>query len=278
MTRLKSYDIAGIGIELDRYDAQLRIKTGCALRGIACHAAGVEEKTVQELIASVRVGVIPMTCGEGVISGFAATVRHIADHIGFNAYVTRHTDAAGLAEAFEKKFDILMMADDERFVAIQIKHYRVIDNAAATGQGFAAGLDLMAGGLQGKRTLVIGCGPVGRSSATALIKYGAEVSVYDINQHRCRVLTEQLKRSFSANIRIENSWKDAIRGHRFLIEATNSANVISEKDLTPETYIAAPGMPLGLSAAASTKAIDRLLHDPLQIGVATMAVSAVIHE
>lgn len=276
MTRLKPHNIADINAELDRYDAQLQLKTGCTLRGIACHAVGVEEKTVQDLITSVRIGVIPMTCGEGLISGFADTVGQIVAHIGFDAYVTRHTDIAGLAEAFEKKSDILMMADDDRFVAIHIRHYRVIDNAVATGQGFAAGLDLMVGGLKGQRTLVIGCGPVGQSAATALTKYGAAVSVYDINQHRCRVLADQLNRSLNAKIGVENSLEQALGEHRLFIEATNSTNVISEKDISPETYIAAPGMPFGLSAAAHAKVIDRLLHDPLQIGVATMVVSAVL--
>jgi len=38
--------------------------------------------------------------------------------------------------------------------------------------------------------------------------------------------------------------------------------------------VAAPGMPLGLTAAAAEKTGLRLLHDPLQIGVATMAVEA----
>ena len=41
MTRLKTLDIAGISAGLDRYDAELLIKTGCTLRGLACQASGV---------------------------------------------------------------------------------------------------------------------------------------------------------------------------------------------------------------------------------------------
>lgn len=276
MTRLKPHDIANINSELDNYDDQLRYKTGSTLRGIACHAVGVEEKAIQDMIAPVKVGVISMTCGEGVISGFADTVGQIVAHIGFNTFVTRHTDVAGLAEAFEKKPDILILADDDRFVAIHIRHYRVIDNAVATGQGFAAGLDLMVGGLTGKRVLVIGCGQVGQNAVTALLNYDARISVYDINQHRCNDFAEQLKRSLNADIVVENSLKRALNEHRLFIEATNSMNIISENEITPETYIAAPGIPLGLSPTAYVKVMDRLLHDPLQIGVATMAVSAAI--
>ena len=276
MTRLKSQDIADINARLDRYDAELKVKTGNTLLGIACHAVGIGEKIVQDLTVSAKVGVVPMTCGKGVIAGFAEAVRQIAVHIGFNAFVTRHTDVAGIAEVFENKTDILTMADDNRFVALHLKNYRVIDNTVATGKGFAAGLDLMSGGLKGKSCLVIGCGPVGRNAASALINFGAKVAVYDINQQQCKVVAEQLTRSFDTNIEVETSLEYALRRHRLLIEATNSTNVIGEKDITPETYIAAPGIPLGLSAAAYEKAMDRLLHDPLQIGVAAMLLSVVI--
>jgi hypothetical protein len=44
--------------------------------------------------------------------------------------------------------------------------------------------------------------------------------------------------------------------------------------ITARTYIAAPGVPLGLTAAAAVKAAPRLLHDRLQIGVAAMAVAS----
>ncbi len=51
MTRLKTLDIAKISAELDQYDKELLVKTGCNLRGIAFRSAGVEEKTAQDLIA-----------------------------------------------------------------------------------------------------------------------------------------------------------------------------------------------------------------------------------
>jgi pyrrolysine biosynthesis protein PylD len=41
-----------------------------------------------------------------------------------------------------------------------------------------------------------------------------------------------------------------------------------------DTYISAPGMPTGLGAGALKKLSGRYLHDPLQIGVATMIVEA----
>ena len=98
-------------------------------------------------------------------------MEDILTHIGFNAFLTQNTDASGVAEAFENSADILMMADDRRFVALAPKSCHVIDNAVATGKGFAAELDLMAGGLRGNKVLIIGCGPVGQSAAEALIEF-----------------------------------------------------------------------------------------------------------
>ena len=50
---------------------------------------------------------------------------------------------------------------------------------------------------------------------------------------------------------------------------------IEAKHIQPTTAIAAPGVPLGLSPEAQTRIESRLIHDPLQIGVATMMAFAV---
>ena len=275
MTRLKTLDIAKISAELDQYDKELLIKTGCNLRGIAFHSAGVEEKTAQDLIASAKVGVIPMTCGQGAIEGFAETVQQITSHIGFNAFVTRHTDVAGLSEAFEKKSDLIILSDDYRFVAINIKSRRVVDNTHATGKGYAAGLNLMTGGVKDKRVLVIGCGPVGWSAAVDLVRLGSELSVYDIKPERCQGFARELRDLLDANISIEKELNTALLRHRCIIDASPGADMIDENHIARDTYISAPGIPSGLSANARAKISDRFLHDPLQIGVATMIVEAV---
>lgn len=272
MTRLMSQDIMDISVSLHRFDTELQEKTGRTLLGIACHAAGTEERLAKDFIPSVRIGVIPMTCGQGLIEGFAEAVESILAHIGFKAFVTQNTDVSGIAETFENNADIIMLADDRRFVALILKSCCVIDNAVATGKGFTAGLDLMAGGLKGQEVLVIGCGPVGQNAAEALIHLGAKVSAYDINQKRCRNLAEQISRSHEVGMVIETSLEHALNNHRFVIEATNSADVICGKDIGSETLIAAPGMPLGITMAAYRESKARILHDPLQTGVATMGL------
>jgi pyrrolysine biosynthesis protein PylD len=274
MTRLTTDDIATIADELEAYDSELHSKTGCTLTGIACRAAGIEESEVKKISGNLLVGVIPITFGEGVISGFCKTVAGIVSHIGCRTFVTQATDIAGIAEAVEKKADILMFADDERFVAIDIANRCVVDNADATAKGYVAGLNLMAGELKRKDVLVIGCGPVGSCATEILAKLDTHVSVYDVNPSRSKDLADRLKHSINAKIKVAAQLEPSLLNHQFMVDTTPVADIIKAHHITPETYISAPGVPLGLDSDAQAKISDRLLHDPLQIGVATMVVCA----
>jgi len=274
MTRLRIDDIVDIPANLEHYDAELMAKAGCTLRGIACQAAGIDEERVQTLSDSVIVAVVPTTCGKGIISGFADTVKEIVNHVGFKAFVTKGTDVVGLAEAFQEKADIIMLADDDQFVAINVEYRHVVENAEATGKGYVAGLNLMTGGLTGERILVLGCGPVGYSAAMALIKLGAKLSVYDVLQERCQRIADQISRTLNVGVTVEKTLSQALRDYRFLIDATPASEIITGEAITPNTYISAPGIPHGLSQSALKKISGRLIHDPLQLGVATMIVEA----
>jgi pyrrolysine biosynthesis protein PylD len=236
-----------------------------------------------------------------VISRFSSTVRNIVVHIGFNAFVTQAADVAGIAEAVEKGAEVIMMADDYRFIALTLKSrfqipdiefsprnaqpatrnqsHHIVDNSDATAKGYVAGLDLMAGGIDRQNVLVIGCGPVGRSAVLAALQRGAHVSIFDIDARRSQNLAREINELTGKTVTVEKSINcvdTACRDFNLMIEATNAAGVIHEGGITPETYIAAPGMPLGLTPAAVRKVSDRLLHDPLQLGVTVMAVEAVI--
>ncbi len=274
MTRLASDDIADIVDKLEDYDTELISKTGHPLRGIACAAVGVDEFRIRNILGNLRVGVIPITSGEGIISGFCEAVKGILSHMGCRAFVTQATDVAGLAEAFKKKVDIILLSDDECFIALHTESRRVIDNAVATGKGFVAGLSLMASGLKEKNVLVIGCGPVGRSAVEELVGEGARVSICDIDSSRSIALSEEIKRSFNAEIQIAEELDRALTAHQLIIDATPAADIIRTQHITPDTVISVPGVPLGLDSEAQSKISNRLLHDPLQIGVATMLVCA----
>jgi pyrrolysine biosynthesis protein PylD len=274
MTRLKSEDIDSIAVGLAAYDAELAAKTGSTLKGIACCAAGISEGEIEPVLDNVRVGVIPITSGQGSISGFCYAVEASVSHMGCRTFITQAADVAGLVEAYENDADIMMLSDDDRFVALHVKRGRIIDNSVATGEGFTAGLNLMVGGLTDRDVLVIGCGPVGSSAIEHLVEIGARVSVYDINQDRCNEVATLIGQRLNSRIPSLSDLDTALEYSRLIVDATPAANIIQAHHITPETYLSAPGVPVGLAAEAHPKIIDRILHDPLQIGVATMLVSA----
>jgi len=274
MTRLTTDDIRSIADELEAYDEELVTKTGCSLRGIACRAAGIRESEINKIAADIRVGIIPITFGQGIIHGFCETAAGIVSRVGCKAFVTQAADVAGIAEAVEKKADMLIFADDNRFVAIGIASRQVVDNAVATAKGFVTGLRLMAGGLKLKKVLVIGCGAVGSRAAEALTKLDALVSVYDVDPSRCIELADKLKQSLKAEIEVAAELEPSLLQHQFIVDATPAADIIRKHHISAQTYISAPGVPLGLDKEAQVEISNRLLHNPLQIGVATMVVCA----
>jgi len=275
MTRLQSDDILKIASQLKAYDGELVSKTGHTLRQIACHAVGLEEEDVGGIAASLTVGVVPIQWGQGVIEGFCDATAGILRYLGFRAFVTGQSDVLGIAEACAARADVVFLSDDDDFVAIPIQTRQYVHNAEATGRGFTAGLDLMAGGLGDRRVVVLGCGPVGRSAVSTLLNYGAIVSIYDTNADSCREFINTLSARDSNRIKIAADIKTALAGHALVVDATPAAGIIGARAISPQTYIAAPGMPLGLSRRALEKVSDRILHDPLQLGVATMAMTVV---
>jgi pyrrolysine biosynthesis protein PylD len=275
MTRLQSDDISDIVPQLKAYDEELFSKTGHSLRQIACHAVGQKENDARGILSRLRVGIVPIRWGQGVITGFGEATAAILRHLGFNTSVTGHSDISGLAEAYEKKADVVFLSDDNDFVALNVISRQAVHNAEATGKGFAAGLDLMAGGLGDQKVLVLGCGAVGRAAALTLLRFGATVSIYDTNAGHAMEFKSALSGQESDRIKIESDFDAALDGHSLVVDATNAAGIIHAKDISSQTFIAAPGMPLGLTREAANKVSDRFLHDPLQIGVATMGMAIV---
>lgn len=276
MTRLTTWDIQDISKELPAYDTSLIEKTGCSLGQIACLAMQANQKDIQASIQNVQVGAIPMMSGEGILGGFCETVAAIVTHLGCNAFVTRNQDVSGIAEAIEKKARILMFADEDRFIALDLHHRRIVDNAMATARGFVTGLGLMAGNLKGQRVLVLGCGPVGQNAIKALLKKGCRVSVYDVDPGAYEMLSAASGRADDDKLQIMDDLESALTRHKLIVDATPAADIITARHIKPDTIVSAPGMPLGLDGAAKRAIGNRLLHDPLQIGVATMLVGALL--
>ena len=274
MTRLGSVDLDPIPGKLGRYDAELQRKAGLSLRQLACKAAGVQEELLERVMREVTVAAVPVTSGLGIIGGFSQTVVSIVVHLGFRGFVTEGHDVAGIAEALERGGDILLLADDERFVAVIPVQRRVVDNARATAQGFVAGLEAMSGGVAGATALVLGCGPVGVAGAEALLERGATVALLDTERDRALAAARKLRSTAPEAVRVEEGGVDALEGYELIFEATNTGGFVKSHHLTSRTFMAAPGMPCALTPDALARHGDRVLHDALEIGTATMAVQA----
>lgn len=273
MTRLKTEDIAMVNDQLQAYNNSLIAKTGYTLMQIAAYAAGIEEEDINP--GAYKLGVIPLTCGQGIISRFSETVAGIVSFLGFEAFVTGETDAGGIAEAVSRGADVIMLADDDRFVAINLAAGKVVDNGEATGRGYVAALDLMMGGLANRKVLVLGAGPVGEGAAFTLGRFEALIAIYDPNLARSQAVGAKVSEAFDCYVRVEDNFDKAVLRHKLFIDACPAPEILDERHLTDRTVIAAPGIPLGIKETCVRSALDRLIHDPLEIGVATMIVDAV---
>lgn len=265
MTRLREEDILNISENLKEYDKQLVNSVGKTLSEIAAHAIGSKEKELYDLHQAVPVAVIPISCGEGIISGFSGSVQKIIEFMGFTAFVTGHKDVGGLAEAVKKGAKVIFLADDDHFVAINMATGKVVDNGKATGKGYAAALDLMSGGLRNKEVLLIGAGPVGTGAAAFMSAHGATVFVYDVNRNQAENMIETVP-----GVQIVQDFYAALPEYKLLFDATPAAEIIGKEYIGEATMISAPGIPLGLSQECFPLISNRLIHDALEIGVATM--------
>jgi len=269
MTRLKEEDICSVGHGLAMYNLELVMKTGHTLAEIAAHAVGLSPNPKEELVPR-QIAVIPMTCGLGVIGGFSQTVADILTFLGMNAFVTQGTDVEGMAEALERKAEILFMADDHRFIALHLKSGFYSDNSIATGKGYAAALDYMAHGLKGKPVLIIGAGNVGAAAARAVLAFEGLVHVYDKCPQASQALADSLAKELGVEIVIEEDLQSALKEHSLIMDCCPESEFIKTEHLTAESHISAPGVPLGVESQAISQVQARLIHDPLQLGVATM--------
>ena len=275
MTRLTQDDIKAIPGMLKAYDDTLVSMTGFDLGGIACRACGLVRSEFMDAAACTRVGIVPVTWGQGIIPGFSQTVQKIVAHLGFTAYVTRESDVAGLSEAAERGSDVIMLSDDDDFRAIHLKTGISVDNSEATGKVFAVGLDLMAKGLEDKNALVVGCGPVGRQAGFALLQLGAKLSVMDADPELALNMARALKRQLKQDVSVEHDLNQALLQHRYILDASPAKGIIDTHHVAGSTLISAPGVPLGLTREAQNTASNRLLHDMLQLGVAAMLAAVV---
>jgi 3-methylornithyl-N6-L-lysine dehydrogenase len=274
MTRLVAGQISLIPETMEDYEQQLNKKTGCGLKKLAIDAAGPGAANINPAI--YRVTVIPVTAGLGAIEGFTEAIRAIAVHLGFNASVTASTDVAGLVEAYQSKADLIILADDHVYAAINLKTGRVAGNDEATAKGYTTALKMMAGSLQGKEVLLIGTGSLGAEAAKALLQEGARLILHDLVRVKEAALAGSFEQDLRQRIVTGLSLQEAFSRKPLIYDASPGEAFIKAEWLDSKAIMVAPGLPLGLDAEALMKMEQGLVHDPLQIGTAVMLLRALL--
>ena len=269
MTRLKPTDVQGIPGTLKEYDEELVKRTGCTLIDIAEDAARTKTH-IKATLRETRAAVVPITSGGGVIEGFSQAVEAILNHVGIRTIEIQGVDISGIAEAYEQGADLTFLADDRKFVAINTHTTHAVDNATSTAKAYVAALDKMAKGLKEKTVLVIGVGYVGSAAVANLMLRKAKPVAVDLDRLKLKALSER----FGDKIVVSTRLSDMVRQTNLIINAAPGKNIIRADMIEENTLISAPAIPLGLSSGAIRKIGRNLIHDPLQLGVATMAVEA----
>ncbi|MCR4892183.1 MAG: 3-methylornithyl-N6-L-lysine dehydrogenase PylD [Lachnospiraceae bacterium] len=262
MTRLVHKDIFEINKRIKAYDQEIfRSQTGRSMREIACIAAGGGD-----LKPSLSVACVTVTGGLGEITDFAGMNAAILRHCGADAEEMKCRDVAGIQEAFRKRKDLILMADDDVFSLFGAGLAVESDNGDATGTGYAAALAeaIKHRGfpLEGQKILVLGGGPVGRAAAVYLAEAGAIPCIYDLDLEKAAGLVRLIPGSLLLEIEPEYG------RYSFILDATTTGDQIGAKDVSKDTIISAPGVPCIATEEAAK--IATVIHNPLELGVITM--------
>jgi len=268
MTRLTADDVDGLLCDLAVFEAGLHEVAGLDLRGLALRTASQESASIR--LHGARMAAVPISSGLGFIPGFSECVAAILGHLGCDAWVTSQPDVRGFQEAVEGGAEVVFAADDHRFLALSLAHRRCVDNDLATADGYVTALDAAAGGLRGRRVLLLGLGPVGRAAACALVSQGATVDVVEPDE-------ERVGAALAAGLTLDpTDLRTGLARCDLVYDATPAADLIADTDLRPGMIAAVPGLPSAFTPAAQDALGPRHVHEPLAIGVAVMAARGVV--
>ncbi|MBR4244501.1 MAG: 3-methylornithyl-N6-L-lysine dehydrogenase PylD [Candidatus Methanomethylophilaceae archaeon] len=264
MTRLTPDLIEGVPDDTLDLDSKLMKMCGKTVKQLALEGAGVDHDVD---FSGIRVAVIPITSGMGVIGGFSQSVNAIVKRLGMQSYVTEGTDVNGFDQAVRDHVDLIMMADDAKFVAYNVHTAGTTNNSWGTAMGYAVALKNAAGGVEGKDVIVIGAGLVGTEAVQILKSWGANVSVTDIKFEKAQALEQRF------GIKAYEDVESALASHKYIL---NAAPAIFPGRLIMEgAVVSTPGVPHYFDEEARSKA-KAIIHDPLEIGTAMMAVNSAL--
>lgn len=263
MTRLINDWIKDISDNIGTYEDDLISKTGMGYLELASAACNISKTDMGNHIENSKIAVVPVTTGLGVIGCFSDAVSSVLEHMGFNVFITKNTDVDGIYEANLHEADIMFMADDDRFIAINLKKNIVADNSIATATGFVTAAEGYYGDLGEAEALIVGYGNVGAVILKELKKRRAIPYVYEIDKGKYEKIIDD------GGNPVEDI--SSIGGFDLIIDASNTGSWIEPGMLKKDVIIVSPGVPVSLDKDAYRIYGERMLNDYLPIGVATMA-------
>ena len=262
MTRLISEWLVSVEEEVAQWDEKLKKITGLGYVELAeCFNPEIKSQ-FKDNDPPVSVAVVPITSGLGTISSFAESVAAIVKAMGINAFVTKATDIDGIYEAYVNNADIVYVADDDRYIAINLNNRKVGENNYCTAKGFVECLEKMSGDLRGQDVLVLGYGVIGRMMAGFLRDKGAVVTIHEKDIKK--------KENVIADGFLWEPSADMIKEYSYIADGTSEGDWLNSDMISSEAYLVAPGIPLSLTEDAKKKISGRYVHDLLEIGTVGM--------
>ena len=264
MTRLVERDVRDLTAELRDFEARLREVCGKGMLDIGRDAW--DQADGEPVVSGVRAAAVPISQGEGFIPGFCECVAAILGYIGCASWVTEVPDVRGLQEATGAGAEVVFIADDLRFIGLNLRTGACADDDPCTARAYVAALEAAVGGLAGASVTVLGFGPVGRAAAVRLLERGAEVLVVEPDEERAAAAATLPVRVLPL--------AEALEDTDLLFDATPAVDVVDERWVRPGSIAAVPGLPSAFTAAAREALGVRHIHEPLALGVVAMVVDA----
>ncbi len=262
MTRLITEWIEDIKDKVREKEAGLKQITGLSYVAVAAKSSGWSISDIERAARQIKVGVVPVTSGEGIIGSFAESVAAVTSTVGFRSFITECCDVSGIFEAHKREADIIFMADDDRYISFNLNRKKMTDNNAATAAGYLTALEEAQGPLIGNEVLLLGFGILGQEFLKRLLKRGIRVTGYDVDENRLKAM------GWSGATLLEK--EEDMKRFKLVIDATSQGSWIHSGMLHPDAWIAAPGIPLSFDEETRTEYEGRLIHDYLEIGTAAM--------
>lgn len=270
MTCLTTTDVIGIPDGWDEYNKHIQRILGVDLLTLAARSAGRGVEEVRSGLAGRRLAAVSISSGVGVVVGFAKSLASIGRHLGMEAMVMERPDGDGFREAEKWGADLVISADDYKFLARRTAKGLTADNNPATSRVFVAALELMNGGsLRDQDVVVLGLGIIGIGAASYLADLGAYPLMYDPDSKRRAAAGGEI--SDGEVLRNPDELARALGRTKLIFDATPVLQALPESLWPAEAVVSAPGVPLSWPLEwLTTDGPRRLWHDPLQSGTAAM--------